>query len=285
MTVYNFVPARNRKYGWIPDRPDKRDKLYSAVQPKIDLPQNLDLRGLCSTVEDQGSVGSCSGNAIAGVLEYLENKNAEQAYTVRKLSPCEKVKCALGFKTEGCDGRIPFTGFKDVSRLFIYYNARLLDGIQNSDQGASMRTALKSLNSIGYCWEELWPYNISKVNIKPPTECYKDAEIRKVVEYRSMLTRSEMLTCLAEGFPFVIGISIFESFETPEVRSTGIVPMPDPKESSRGGHAIAIVGYDMKTERFIARNSWGTRWGMDGYFTIPFDYIAGYAWDAWTIRR
>ena len=285
MTTYNFVPARNRKYGWVPDRPDPRDKLYSAIQPKIETPEFVDLRGRCSAVEDQGAIGSCSGNAVAGMLEFLENKNAGQAYTVKKLNPCEKFLCALGFKAEGCDGRIPFTGFKDVSRLFIYYNARALDGIQNADNGASLRSALKAVNSIGYCWEEVWPYTLSKVNVKPPDVAYQDAQLKKVLDYSSLLVRDEMLTCLADGYPFIIGISIFESFETSDVRRTGIVPMPSPREASRGGHAILIVGYDKKTERFLARNSWGSMWGMSGYFTIPFDYIAGYAWDAWTIRR
>jgi C1A family cysteine protease len=96
-----------------------------------------------------------------------------------------------------------------------------------------------------------------------------------------------MKSCLAAGFPFVFGFTVYESFESTEVEHTGVVPMPAPKEAVVGGHAVVAVGYKETDKRFIARNSWGTSWGQQGYFTIPYDYLTNskLAGDMWTIRR
>jgi C1A family cysteine protease len=53
-----------------------------------------------------------------------------------------------------------------------------------------------------------------------------------------------------------------------------------------GGHAVLAVGYDDNAQRFIVRNSWGRRWGIAGYFTMPYAYLAddNLAADFWTIR-
>jgi len=54
-----------------------------------------------------------------------------------------------------------------------------------------------------------------------------------------------------------------------------------------GGHAVLAIGYDDKERRFLARNSWGEGWGIKGYFTLPYNYLANrnLSDDLWTIRR
>ena len=88
------------------------------------------------------------------------------------------------------------------------------------------------------------------------------------------------------GFPFVFGFTVYESFETPDVARTGVVPMPGHGERVQGGHAVLAVGYDQATGRFLVRNSWGSDWGQAGDFTIPFQYLTDgdLADDFWTIR-
>ena len=95
-----------------------------------------------------------------------------------------------------------------------------------------------------------------------------------------------MRICLAEGFPFVFGFTVYESFESQQVSKTGKVYMPKKNEKVLGGHAVLAVGYNDKDKRFTVRNSWGTGWGMKGYFTMPYDYLASryLSDDFWTIR-
>jgi C1A family cysteine protease len=242
--------------GWVPDVPDQRDLLYSTVRPApIALPPHMDLRPICSSIEDQGNLGSCTGNALAGAIEFLERKD-----NVR---------------------------FVDVSRLFIYYNERAIEGTIKSDAGAMIRDGIKTLKNQGVCSEKSWPYIISKFAVKPTAPCYKEALKRQIASYHRILTLDEMRACLADGFPFIFGFTVYESFESPEVTKTGIAQMPQPDERSLGGHAVLAVGYDDTQKRFIVRNSWGTGWGQKGYFTIPYEYLSNrnLADDLWTIRR
>jgi C1A family cysteine protease len=247
---------RKQGYGWVPDLPDQRDFLYGAVR-KIParLPPRVDLRPMCSPVEDQGQLGSCTGNALAGAVEFLEKKD-----------------------------KAPFI---DVSRLFIYYNERAIEGTIKSDSGAMIRDGIKTLAKHGVCSEKSWPYVISKFSVKPNANCYKEAANHQITSYQRITTMDEMRTCLADGYPFVFGFTVYESFETQQVARTGIMPMPKPKERVLGGHAVLAVGYDDKKKRFVVRNSWGTDWGLKGYFLMPYSYLAdrNLSDDLWTIRR
>ena len=248
--------AGRHGYGWVPDLPDHRDYFFSAV-PRIPraLPGSVDLRPLCSTVEDQGALGSCTANALAGALEFLEKKD-----------------------------KVPFV---DCSRLFIYYNERVIEHSTKYDNGAMIRDGIKTLAKQGACSEKTWPYVIAKFAVKPPSASYKEALTRQITSYHRILTLDEMRTCLADGYPFVFGFTVYESFESQQVAKTGTVGMPKPKERVLGGHAVLAVGYDDRRKRFTVRNSWGAGWGMKGYFTMPYGYCASrdLADDFWTIRR
>jgi C1A family cysteine protease len=243
-------------YGWVPDVPDQRDYLLSAVlRVPAKLPPLVDLRPLCSKVEDQGQLGSCTANALAGALEFLERK--------------DKVS------------------FEDFSRLFIYYDERAVEHTIQSDSGAMIRDGIKTLDKQGVCSEKKWPYIISKFRVKPTPACYKDAANHKITSYHRIITLDEMRACLAEGFPFVFGFTVYESFESQAVAKTGTVNMPKKDEQTMGGHAVLAVGYDDAKKRFIVRNSWGEGWGVKGYFTMPYQYVAdrNLSDDFWTIRR
>ena len=247
---------RPRGYGWMPDLPDQRDFLFGAVyQVPARLPASVDLRSQCSPVEDQGNLGSCTANALVGALEFLEE--------------LDKVK------------------FADLSRLFIYYNERVIEHTVKSDSGAQLRDGIKTLAKQGVCTEAKWPYLISKFTVKPPAGCYADAANHQITSYHRLMTIDEMRACLAEGYPFVLGFTVYESFESQAVARTGVLNMPKSGEKVVGGHAVMAVGYDDQQKRFIIRNSWGPAWGQKGYFTMPYDYLSAHnlASDFWTIRR
>jgi C1A family cysteine protease len=250
-------PAK-RGYGWVPDLPDRRDILYAAPVAAVQaLPTKVDLRPNCPPeVYDQGQLGSCTGNAIAGAIEFDRMK--------QNLTPV-------------------FT----PSRLFIYYNERVMEGTVSSDSGAQIRDGIKSVGKQGAPPETGWPHLISKFKTKPPASVYKTALKYKVALYQRLVQNLNQLRgCLASGFPFVFGFTVYESFESQAVASTGVVPMPASNEQVLGGHAVLAVGYDDSQSRFIVRNSWGSTWGMAGYFTMPYAYLldSNLADDLWTIR-
>jgi C1A family cysteine protease len=247
----------HRKYGWAPDVPDFRDHVYSAPLPTLlKLPPKKDLRSGCPPVYDQGQLGSCTGNAIAGAIQFEQKKQGVKTFT--------------------------------PSRLFIYYNERALEGTVNSDSGAQIRDGIKSVANVGFCPETEWPYDINKFADKPGPQVYKDAAKYTAVGYQRLDSSNltQLKGCIADGFPFVYGFTVYDSFESQQVAKTGVLNLPGPKEKVVGGHAVLAVGYDDTAQRFTVRNSWGKDWGIKGYFTIPYAYLtdSNLADDFWTIR-
>ncbi len=229
--------------------------MYSAVAPRIaGLPKKVDLRGKCSPVENQGQLGSCTANALVGALEFLELKDNAR--------------------------------FVDLSRLFVYYNERLIEGTVDEDSGAFLRDGIKSLAREGVCPEKEWPYRINVFRQKPTPACYAHAKRREITSYHRINSTDEMRICLAEGFPFVFGFTVYNSFESAAVARSGLLNMPAKNERVVGGHAVMAAGYDDRQKRFIVRNSWGADWGQDGYFTMPYQYLGSrnLSDDFWTIR-
>lgn len=244
-------------FGWRPDLPDHRDFTYAVHGPTLakKLPQSVDLRLKCSPVEDQGQLGSCTAQALVGNLEYLEIKN--------------------GIK------------FNDLSRLFLYYNERLIDGSVSEDGGSYLRTGIKTLASQGVCLEKTWPYTVKKFAIKPVSKCYIEASQHKITKYIRISNLQEMLQCLADGYPFVFGFTVYDYFCSQAMAKTGILKMPSKRESVQGGHAVMGCGYDQTKKMILVRNSWGPKWGIGGYFWMPYAYVESrdLSDDFWTIRN
>jgi C1A family cysteine protease len=245
-------------YGWMPDLPDHRDFLFAGPpETMAALPPKADLRPNCpKDVYNQGQLGSCTANAIAGALEFDQIKEGQKS----SWTP---------------------------SRLFIYYNERVMENTVNSDSGARIRDGIKSVGTIGAPPEADWPYDIATFETPPSQSAIDDAPLGKALIYQRVpQILNQMKACLAAGYPFVFGFTVYESFETPQMAQTGEAPMPGPQEHALGGHAVLAVGYDDTTQRFIVRNSWGPTWGMQGYFTIPYAYLTdnNLSDDFWTIR-
>jgi C1A family cysteine protease len=248
----------SKLYTWRPDKPDHRDYAFLdhyTVHATSAQPQSVDLRPHFGPVYDQGQLGSCTANALGGALQFMHMKLLNDQTT--------------------------------FSRLFIYYNERLIEGTTKTDAGAEIRDGVKTLATQGACSEAEWPYTISKFKTKPVKKCYTDGLKNKITTYLRITDLASALQCLADGFPFVFGFSVYDAFESDAVAKTGILNMPAKTEKMLGGHAVCAVGYDMPSKRFIVRNSWGDAWGQKGYFTMPFDYVTNpnLADDMWTIRK
>jgi C1A family cysteine protease len=257
----------NKGYGWIPDLPDKRDYAFSALMGVArKLPVAVDMRALCAAIFDQGALGSCTANAIAAAYQFSVIKQFMAAGDTFAAALAKSIAPA---------------------RLFIYYLERAMEGTVNEDSGAMIRDGIKAVAKQGVCPEADYPYVISKFRNKPSAQAYKDAlDHQALTYYRVQPTLAQMLGCLAAGFPFVFGFSVYESFESATVAKTGKVPMPKSGESQLGGHAVLAVGFDDTQKRFIVRNSWGVKWGLKGYFTMPMAYLLdpNLSADFWTVR-
>lgn len=243
-------------YGWSPDLPDHRDLTYAAPTAFLTaLPTMVDLRQHCPPVYDQGQLGSCTANSIGGAIQFEQMK-------------------------QGIKNFVP-------SRLFIYYNERVLENTVNSDSGAQIRDGMKVVAKLGAPPETDWPYDITRFAEKPPAVAFTDGAKNRVLSYQRVnRALAQMKGCLASGYPFVFGFTVYDSFESAAVAQTGHAKMPQPGESVVGGHAVLAVGYDDQNQWFIVRNSWAATWGIAGYFTLPYQYLLepNLSDDFWTVR-
>jgi C1A family cysteine protease len=243
------------RYGWKPDIPDRRDKPYGCTFPSKDgkIKGSVDLRKDCSPVESQGQLSSCTAHALTSAYELTHNKEGKPSI--------------------------------ELSRLFLYYNERAMEGTINQDNGAYIRDGIKSLVKRGCCVEDLWTYSEASFAVKPTADCYLNALEHQVISYQRLNSLTDMLSCLSDGFPFVFGFSVYESFES--TGKDGIMPMPGDKERLQGGHAVCCVGHDTAKRQLIIKNSWGIDFGDAGYFYMPFEYVVdrNLSDDFWSLRN
>jgi len=244
-------------FGGVRDTPDGRDHAYVPPAAILaHLPSAVDLRDSLPPVYNQYEINSCTGNAIAAAMEFD-------------------------------DLRRHLKGVTTPSRLFIYYNERALEGTTSKDAGGQIRDGIKCIAAQGACTETMWPYLKSDVLVKPSETSYSQARRYRAVEYQRLTRNLDHLKCcLASGYPFVFGIKVFTSFQGATVKKTGKLDMPREGEKTIGLHAVLAAGYDDRIRRFIVRNSWGKEWGMNGYFTLPYEYLldSEISHDFWTVR-
>lgn len=246
--------STDRYFGWKKDQLDHRDHWY-GYNPLLKLPAIFDMRKHFSPAYNQGRSNSCTGNAVAGACQYELLQHSKPYF--------------------------------NPSRLFIYYNTRVLENSVGSDSGATIRNSIKSVNKWGFCDEKYWLYTIPKVFTKPTSEAYSKALSYIVTSYgRVNQSRQALQLVLASYQPIIFGFSVYDSFTTKTVDKTGVVPMPGRNERRLGGHAVLLVGYDDARQRYIFRNSYGTSWGDKGYGYLPYNFLENpdLAGDFWVVK-
>jgi len=245
-------------FGWQKDQDSQKAPKYAQIRvlETKDIAPSFDLRSEMSAVENQGPINSCVACAIVGALEFLQIKNG---------IPKNK-------------------RFLDMSKMFLYYNARDMAGWQTKDNGCYLNSAIMSLENTGMVTEVRWPYTYSRLYKRPAKSLYIVAQKKLVKDayYIENNSIENIKAALCEGYPVVFGTSLYSSFKS--VTASGIVPVPKAGEKVIGGHAMLIVGYTDKY--FIVRNSWGANWGNKGYCFFPFEYfsIKNINYDFWVIR-
>ena len=241
-------------FGHRRDTPDDRDLTY-APPAQAQIPASVDLREHFGTVYDQSPYKSCSAHAIASALTLLANKAG---------SP------------------IPLP-----SRMFIYYNERERANERPiTDSGSTLRNGIKAVASQGVCAENDWPYAAEYVNTQPPQDVYAKATIHALQYLRIDQNIDHMKACLVEGFPFVLGMQAYHSMQSVH---SGVdqLPMPSGSDYALGLHAVMCAGYDDAKQSLLCVNSYGTVFGNNGWFYMPYAYAKdpNLSFDFWTIRK
>lgn len=258
------APRKIAGYGWRRDSLDPRDLLY-LPQPAGPLPDVVDLTPHMPPIYDQGQLGSCTGNGIARCLEYQAIVQGEPAVT--------------------------------PSRLFIYYNERVIEGTVASDAGAEIRDGIKAVASQGAPPESLWLYDITKFADEPPPAAYTAGLQHEALTYRSVQLDGPGMpirSALAAGLPIVYGFNVPDYFENGwgDPASTPL-PLPAANANFIGGHCNVLSGYDWTCKRFpvpvyCSENSWGPGWGDDGRFWLDsrwFTPSLQLTSDLWVVSR
>jgi len=223
--------------------------LEEDYQPHGHLKSAVNLQEWFSPIRDQGSNGACSAFAVVSVFEYFMH-------------------------------RYDLSAHYDLSPAFAYYNARARRSEPVVSSGSTFYDNIEAMHDMGVCTEEKWPYTSDTIDTKPDQSAYDDAQQRKIIKAMNVQidadpdkTLNNMKSALTDGLPVLISLRVFDSFNSP----TGFVPLPTDEERAETDehwHAMVLCGYSDEHKFFIARNSWGTHFGDNGYCYIPYSYVS-----------
>jgi C1A family cysteine protease len=214
----------------------------------LGLPGAVDLRPYCGPVKDQGSEGCCTGESGSGGLEWVFRRYLKQ----------EPI----------------------LSPQFFYTSELIHDGDFPQDSGSDGNTLCAVAVTLGCCEEELSPFVAGQI-IQPTAEQISNAKKYALGAYHGVAGSQVAASVLGDPVPWVLnlGFTVYESFESDAVASSGVMPIPEAGEQVLGGHEVLVVGYDLadtatlrpvgSAPSFLVKNSWGTDWGIGGFFWMP----------------
>lgn len=262
------VSPAGRRYGYLKDTPDYRDfgvarSLVArprSTQP-VTLPSSYSLRRWEGPIKDQDDLGACTAFSGASMFEML---------------------CRSQLNTQPV-----------FSPLFMYYKEREHDGVLGQgDTGSYGRSACWVMNHVGLCLEQDDAYDPAQFDAPPTDAQIAEAARFKSGAYHRLFSVDDMKSCLFSGYSFVMGFTVYQSFEGDQIEKDGLMPVPRwGFEKIEGGHEVHVVGYDdsilcpnaQTPGAFDIQNSWGPGWGDSGHFKMPYECAADprVMMDAW----
>ncbi|MBI5277090.1 MAG: peptidase C1 [Burkholderiales bacterium] len=248
-------PAKTRKRITRRDPPDLRDRQYlpaPVLLPDVHPPS---LKGYRDHVLDQGEDFSCTGYALAGVVNFARRQKA--GHDVPSVSP-----------------------------RMLYNLARRYDEYAGDDyDGSSCRGALKGWFNHGVCLDVDWPdhqrpkYGYAQRALQTTLGVYYRIDRKSVTDMQAAIVQAHAIYVSAfthEGWEALEKDT--ESRRLPTHDNLPLIEF-DGRPSKSNGHAFAIVGYNARG--FIVQNSWGRSFGIGGFAILGYgDWLAN-GMDAW----
>ena len=221
---------------------DSRDYKFSFPIVPIDLPPKVDLRHKIRQIFKQ-EFNDCVSQGTSNLISALDYDTKYLNYT--------------------------------PSRMYIYYNARAIDGSEYFDEETSIRNAMKSLSKNSFLSEESYKYIPQNVFMPPPLEVIQEAKQNKVYIqcYKNIdNTEYNLKYVLSQNNIIIFGAMLYESFTNLDKD----YKCPDPDISNEkllGGHCMLICGFSNKTNYFTVCNSWSSNWGDGEIYYMSYKYI------------
>ncbi|HUT23489.1 MAG TPA: C1 family peptidase [Sumerlaeia bacterium] len=233
------------------DVPDIRDRMYEPTLRTLAYPA-IEALGK-PTVLDQGRDGSCTGFALAAVINLLMAKAGREKGNAR--------------------------GTIQVSGRMLYQMAKLHDEWPGDDyEGSSLRGAIKGWHNTGVCRRELWPDNVPANQDTLDFRRAVDARNHTLgAYYRLRPSLPDFHAALNETGVLYVSAQIHQGWERAD--SKGVIK---PDGAPLGRHAFAIVGYDKRG--FWVQNSWGKSWGKNGLGLWTYEDWVQNMMDAWVVQ-
>jgi len=237
--------------GWIPETLQMKNSVPTYAAPAISLVSSeiIDYTDAFPDPGNQGTQGSCVGWAVGyAAKSYLVNIGQKWGVKEHQFSPS-------------------------------YIYNQINGGV---DEGSSIYEALQLVIEQGVCLLADMPYNENDFTTQPN-------QTQKIIaeQYRSLSMRrisegdvNNMKVALQEGIPIVVGIPVYPDFDNLDSSN----PIYDNSfGTSRGNHAICLIGYNDETNSFKFINSWGTSWGLNGYGNISYSLIETFDTTGWIL--
>ena len=218
------------------------------------LPPRVDMSNLFPAPGDQGAQGSCVGWAVAYALKSYQQE-------VQKHWPLNTTDHVF-------------------SPAYIYNQLKTPGTCQS---GISYVDALDLLRREGVSPWNRFPYDSSTCVAVPDRTVKSIAAQYAVADWRrvNVQDETEVKNELAAGFPVLAGIVVDPAFF--HLGNSVYAQFSGP---NRGGHAVALVGYDDNKGggAFKIINSWGTSWGDGGYGWIGYGAFKQVAREGYVVQ-